>query len=138
MSVIQWANPVSGQFNVGTNWTGGVVPTAGDEAVLGSGGGGYTVSDTTSQSVFAIDVGAGVTLQISGSGTLFESRGGLSGTSTSNSGTIGIGVGAYFELSGIVANSGIIKDEGQLRPNILTITRSRTWTIRLLLELGMA
>src|SRR5262245_25709504 len=31
---IQWANNVSGDFNDGTNWVGGVVPGASDDAVI--------------------------------------------------------------------------------------------------------
>ncbi len=126
MSDIYWANPVSGQFNVGTNWVGGMVPTESDEAVLDSSGIGYVVTDTTNQNVFAIEVGAGVTLQIAGSGVRFSSYGGLNGTSTSNSGTIDIGVGAIFTLGGIVDNTGIIMDEGELGPHGLTLSGGGT------------
>src|SRR6188508_677385 len=35
--VVTWINPGGGDWNVGANWSGGAVPTALDDAVIGSG-----------------------------------------------------------------------------------------------------
>ncbi len=47
MAAIHWLNPVNGDFNTGTNWSGGVVPGKMDDVTLGVlGGAPYTVTES--------------------------------------------------------------------------------------------
>jgi shikimate kinase len=63
MSEIEWQNGVSGDFNVGTNWTGDSVPGASDDALI-TASGTYTVTDNLGNTVNSVTTSAGATLSI--------------------------------------------------------------------------
>src|SRR5438309_2039332 len=44
LATINWINPGSGLFDVGSNWSGGVVPGANDVAVIDTGGTAATIT----------------------------------------------------------------------------------------------
>ena len=43
MTAIHWLNPISGSFTNGADWSGGVAPGQGDDAILDAAGAAYTV-----------------------------------------------------------------------------------------------
>ncbi len=108
MANINWLNDVSGDFNTGTNWSGGMVPTVADNVTLGAlGGTPYTVTDSSTglQQMQALQVAANVTLDIAG--TNFQALAG-----GSNAGTITTTSGGLFLLDDAFANSGTIAIDG--------------------------
>jgi hypothetical protein len=126
VSEVYWANPVSGQFDVGSNWVGGAVPGGGDDAFLESGDGGYTVTDSTNQVVGTVNIGAGVTLDVS-AGTMFGAFGGFGSVHTTNSGLLEIGQFGEVELSNSMINIGTIElDGGDFAPVGLTLSGGGT------------
>jgi hypothetical protein len=66
MADIHWLNPVSGDFNTGTNWTGGTVPTASDNVFLDAVGAAFTVSESphTFQQISTLHLAANATLAV--------------------------------------------------------------------------
>jgi hypothetical protein len=118
MADIHWLNPVSGDFNTGTNWSGGTVPGVSDNVVLGAlGGTPYTVTDgSAGNQVHTLQVAANATLNIGVSvyqQTNFQALYGggnagmidvvagdivLANASFSNSGVITLGSGARGQL----------------------------------------
>ena len=102
MSDIYWAKPKSGQFNVGSNWVGGVEPGGQDNAFLGAGD--YTVRVTVSDNIGALNVSTGVTLDVRGQGVRLGS---FRGDST-NAGIIDISNSGDLLLASSIVNSGII------------------------------
>ena len=65
MAEISWAAAINGDFTDAADWTGGVVPGAADDAILGAAGGDYIVtlsSSDPSQTVNSIQTAANATL----------------------------------------------------------------------------
>src|SRR5258708_7474745 len=103
MSTIAWLSGVSGDFNDATKWDGGVVPGAGDDAVI-TAGGTYvvTIQDTESNQLISLTTAAGVTLEIA-SGASFAVAGGIT-----NAGTILVDDALSLSLAGAIVNTGTI------------------------------
>ncbi len=101
MAEIHWQNAVSGDFNAGANWVGGVAPGPTDDAILDASGPVYTVTDSASgqQTVGIVQTGANATVDI-GSLLLADGTGG-----GINAGTI---EGNTLTTGGDVDNSGQI------------------------------
>jgi hypothetical protein len=108
-------NSATGNWNATTTWAGGVVPTAADSVILGS---GFTVTINVSNAACgALEVGS-------------PSPGGSSGTVVFNSGSqltvsrrVNLGNGAGSRTGSIDMTSG-----GTLICNSLTVNRLGTWT----------
>ncbi|HXV00311.1 MAG TPA: hypothetical protein VG166_07425 [Caulobacteraceae bacterium] len=114
-AAVHWASAVSGNFTVGADWSGGVVPGMTDDAVLDAPGSmPYTVTASTSQTVDAIVTAADATLNI----TAYNANVGAftvsNGTGTGvNAGLISIGEGqngpaASAGFGGAIVNTGEI------------------------------
>jgi hypothetical protein len=105
MAQIDWTNTAGGDFNTGSNWAGGKVPGAGDDAILNAATkSGYTVTTSASDTVNSLQTIALVTLAING-GTFTASSG--SGTGA-NAGTIAVGNNAAFVAGGTLDNVGAV------------------------------
>ena len=87
-TAIHWAAAVNGQFDVGSNWTGGVVPGAGDDAILDAAGGPFTVSAQGGETVGSVRLTANATL-------------------------VTVGVFTATNGTGAGANAGLILDQGE-------------------------
>lgn len=102
MGRIHWRNQVSDDFDAASDWSGGVVPGAHDDAILdASGSVAYTVTASTSQTVFSLQTNALATLAVTG-GT-FTALGGTG--DGKNHGTVSIGDGATFIAGGAFDNA---------------------------------
>jgi hypothetical protein len=103
MAQIDWKNTAGGDFNTGSNWSGGVVPGPADDAIINAATkSGYTVSASVSDTVNSIQTIALTTLAING-GTFTASSG--SGTGA-NAGTIAVGNNTAFDAGGTLSNTG--------------------------------
>jgi hypothetical protein len=126
MADIHWLNPVDGNFDIKSDWSGGVVPGHGDTAILdASGGTPYTVTLTgnRAKSLHSLETSSTATLDIVGmplpvvksvdnGGTIIiEQSGqlivGSKGGHTKNSGMISVDAG-FLQLHNEVQNSGTI------------------------------
>ena len=105
MADIHWLNPVSGSFNTGTNWSGGTVPGASDNAFLDAAGAPYTVTEDPHnfEQVHSLTVGANATLAVGYYDNFQALYGGA------NSGTIQVTGGhSDFLIGGTFTNRGAI------------------------------
>ena len=91
-----------GDWNSSLNWSPAGVPGAGDFARIAAGT--YTVTSNENNSVYAVRIGAGATLEI-GDGTIFAAIG------ATNAGKITVDDGAAL-LLGNIFNSGIVLANG--------------------------
>ena len=104
MSQIHWLEPVSGNFTNASDWSGGRVPGASDDAILDAGGSSFTVTSAASETVDSLQLAANATLTITG-GTFAAVAGTGAGA---NAGLILVGAGDTLSLDGVVANGGAI------------------------------
>ncbi len=134
-AVIQWANNISGDFNTGANWVGGVVPAAGDDAVINFAGvtvtssnnntvlrisctgtfaingGTFTIDSTSTTSSFNLTGGA-----LAGAGTLTVSSAMTWGNATmSGTGATTLSVGATLTISsGVTLDARTLNNSGTI------------------------
>lgn len=110
---VSWKSGVSGDWNVGSNWTGNVVPGVGDYALLNPGA-GYTVTVNSIETLQGVRVLSG-TLQVLSGATLNLTQGTSNpciwhqGT-LNNNGTINIsnGTSSGIQCQGTIVNDGSI------------------------------
>jgi len=114
---IRWASAVSGNFATASEWSGGVVPGAANDALLEPRGAAFTVTASASRSVNSVQTAANATLDITG-GTFTAALGTGGG---SNGGAIVVGDGAGFAFGGTLANIGSIALEGAGRATTLSV-----------------
>ena len=104
-----WAHGVSGNFNTGSNWNGGAVPSSGQDADL-SPTGTYTVTVNIANAVntvLGVQTSANATLDLA-EGTFIA----LNGTDLgANNGTILIGNNTVFEIGGASGAGPIFVDD---------------------------
>ena len=100
-----WQSPVSGAWGNASGWDAGV-PGAWSQAELGSGS--YTVTSQSDQTVYGISIGFGATLRVKAGS--FWANGG-SGTGV-NAGTVSVGAGASFNISGNFENFHLLGANG--------------------------
>ncbi len=113
MANVHWLNDVSGDFNTGTNWSGGTVPGVSDDVTLGVlAGTPYTVTESPRnfEQVHSLTVAANATLVIGYYDNFQALYGGA------NSGTIQVTGGhSDFLIGGTFTNRGAISlDHGEL------------------------
>lgn len=105
-----WNNPSGGNWNVGTNWSGGTVPTAGQNAVIDLSG-TFSVSLTDNRSIAAVTVNAA-------GATLSQTAGDLTASAlfTLQAGTLHLSGGRLLGNGGVSTSTGttIVLDGGQL------------------------
>jgi hypothetical protein len=105
MTAIHWLNAINGSFTNASDWSGGTVPGASDDAILDAAGGApYTVTSSASVSVGSIQTASGATLAIT-AGTFSASAGSASGA---NAGLILVSAGAGIVAEGVLDNTGTI------------------------------
>ena len=112
---IHWKSAVSGDWSEGSNWVGGVVPGAGDDAVIDPGG-TYTVTISTAisaNSLILSAAGAIVTETAGGSLT-------LAGALTLTAGTLQLNSGATT-FGGLTQSVGSMADTGTLTVSGTTV-----------------
>ena len=101
---VHWLNAVNGAFQTGANWSGGVSPGPGADAILDAlGSTRYTVTASASQTVGSIQTAATATLQVAAA---FTATGG-SGTGLS-AGRITVANDAVFTVGGAFDNTGLV------------------------------
>src|SRR5580698_10253321 len=101
MASIHWLDPVNGNLNVASDWSGGSIPDPADDAILDAPGGAFTVTAPTSETVESIQLAANATLAITG-GTFTAAAGTGLGA---NAGKITIGSRSRLLVSGELDNS---------------------------------
>src|SRR5581483_7873895 len=97
-----WTNAAGGNWNVPGNWSGGLVPTATDNATLGSLTGSYTVQLTDNQNINNLTIGSnsatfsatGGSLTVGGTFAVNAGTYTLSGGTLTLNGTMTTGAGA--------------------------------------------
>ena len=120
-------NNTSVNWNVGTAWVGGVVPTASDDVVLPSGGGStYGIALTTAQSAASVSIAGSTsaakstTLTLTAGGVL-TIGGNLSLASTSGKGNAFIKGGGSIQVGGTFTGNGTVISAGVLVINAASI-----------------
>jgi hypothetical protein len=105
MTQIHWLNPISGSFTNTSDWSGGVVPGAGDDAILDAPGTTpYAVTASTNGTISSLQTAADATFDIS-----TQSFTVINGTGIgANAGVISVAFGATLNVGGTVHNSGQI------------------------------
>ena len=113
MAYVYWDNPVSGDFANASDWVGGTVPGASDDAVFLAASPPYTVTSSADETVRGIGLGAAATLAIDGG--VFTA---IAGTDQrANAGQITVTNGAHFVVGGIldcVDGGGVSLDGGSM------------------------
>ncbi|MCB2376462.1 T9SS type A sorting domain-containing protein [Hymenobacter sp. BT635] len=94
-----WTGATSTAWNVGTNWTGGVVPSASDNVVIPSGLGRYPVVSTSTATASLVTVNSGASLTVADGGMLT-----VTGNFVNN-GTFAAANNATVALSGTTAQA---------------------------------
>jgi hypothetical protein len=135
MAEIHWLEPVNGNWDKASDWSGGVVPGASDDVFLdASETADYTVKVTGFQPVNTLQIASNATLDIGdakaacgfdathglsnagsivvGKGSFLDSGGGGSGNLT-NTGTIVAKNGGNLRLNNVINNSGMIEVESK-------------------------
>ncbi|MGI8839316.1 MAG: hypothetical protein ACR2F8_00780, partial [Caulobacteraceae bacterium] len=113
MTDIHWLNPVSGDFNTGTNWSGGAVPGISDNATLGVlGGTPYTVTEGGNDQIQTLQVAANATLDIGVS--VYQQSNFQALADGANAGTIDVKAGIFVLGGGTFANTGTISATAQI------------------------
>jgi hypothetical protein len=111
MAAITWTNPVSGNFNTAADWTGGVVPGPGDDALLDAPGAlAYTVTVTADHTVQGFQTAQTATLELQGAGVELS----ISGVGVyDNAGhvVVGDGTSLHFQAATLV-NGGAVELDG--------------------------
>ena len=126
MSQIHWLNAIDGNFDDGSAWSGGVVPTSGDNAILNAAGPAFTVVAGYSETVNSIQTSANATLVIN-SGTNFATFNAGAGTGGgANAGTISVGSRDTFECGVTLNNSGVISLNSGAYGSSLTLSSNTT------------
>jgi len=102
MSNIYWKQPVDADFATASDWGGGVVPGAGDAAILNVTRQDYTVSTDENQTVGSLSLRSNATLAIAGG--VFDA---IHGTGSGvNAGEIIVNRGASVTVTDSLSNSG--------------------------------
>ncbi len=126
MAQIHWLTAVSAPFTTAADWTGGVVPGPGDDAILDATGGPYTVfSKAASQVVNSVQLTAGATLSVASNKTFTITNGTGSGA---NDGIIIVNQGATLFAGGTINNHHGIVLTGSGKNSNLTLLSNTTLT----------
>ncbi|HEY7851728.1 MAG TPA: hypothetical protein VIB82_02060, partial [Caulobacteraceae bacterium] len=105
MAAIHWTHQVNGSFTNAADWTGGLVPGAGDDALLDAAGvTAFTVTSSSYVMVNSIQTSTKATLAVTG-GTFDATKGTGAGA---NAGTVSVGSAATFEIGGTFTNTGVV------------------------------
>ena len=101
VAVYQWINTAGGAWTTAGNWSGGVVPHAGDAATINISG-SYVVTISSAAAVYSLAVSdAGATVAINSGGTLT-----LAGSLTATAGTVELNSGGIITGGTLVASGG--------------------------------
>ncbi len=111
-SAIPVESVMSADWNVGTTWDGGVVPSAGDDITIKSGDIVEITTPAVAGFTGSITIEAGAELKLTGAATSTSGRLVSSGTIT-NDGTITI-IGGTVNKSGRLTNSGTLTNTGTI------------------------
>jgi hypothetical protein len=105
ISTANWVNSTGGDWDTAANWSLNGVPSSQTDASILVVGGNHTVTSALSRDVYSVQAGAGVILDItSGTFTLAEGTSTAGGGSGTNAGTVKVGAGATFDISGVFDN----------------------------------
>jgi hypothetical protein len=107
-TVVTWvgttSSGLSGDWNVGSNWSSDAVPTSNSDAAI-SASGTYTVTSSADETINSLATAKGATLAITG-GTFAIT----SGTGTgANAGAITVADGATLQVGGTFQNTGALQ-----------------------------
>ena len=121
MPAIHWLNPISGSFTNATDWSGGIVPGASDDAILDAAGVSlYTVTASGGGTIDSLQTAGNATFDVT-QGHFYITNGTGGGR---NAGTIVVATNATLTLEGVVENTGAIELAGELysEEGVLTLT----------------
>jgi hypothetical protein len=104
MSTIYWLTDINGSFTNASDWSGGKVPGASDDAIIDAVGSAFTVTSGADERVNSVQLASNATLSLT-AGT-FSATGGTG--AGANAGVILIGAGATLVVADTVTNSGTI------------------------------
>lgn len=104
MSIVTWKNGVSGSWQTGADWSGGLVPGVNDDALI-TNTGSYVVTSTSFVEVHSVQLSAHATLDISAGGFQLDAGTGAG----ANAGTIIIENSNYIRVAGTLDNTGTIE-----------------------------
>jgi hypothetical protein len=103
MSTITWKTATSGNFTDTAKWTGGILPTDGDDALLNPAGSAYTVTVADSVSVDQLGMASNATLDVTNEITIS-----LGSDAIGLGGLIEVEDGAFLSLGETIDNTGTI------------------------------
>jgi hypothetical protein len=127
MAEIHWKKADNGDFNDPRRWSGGVVPGAGDDAILDAAGGDSQASVTKDDTVNSIQLNANSVLYIA-SGATFTATEGTGAGSVANE--IYVSAGATFAVGGMMDITGeIVLGGGAGKASIATLLIQSTTTL---------
>jgi hypothetical protein len=117
MALIHWLKTMSGGFSDGADWSGGVAPGAGDDAILDAPGStAYKVSVTSNATVASIQTSANALLDIEADFSAADGTG-----AGVNAGAIRIENGGVLTLQGTVDNTGSIEIFGTVSTTTIVL-----------------
>ncbi len=101
LSNVNWINPAGGNWDVGSNWSTGMVPTADDDAKITiAGPATVTIQGNDAESVRTVTTAAGDTLAVTGGSLTVGVSSTLSGSLNLSGGTVSVASGAVLTLAG--------------------------------------
>jgi autotransporter passenger strand-loop-strand repeat protein len=103
---VSWIHHTGGSWDVAGNWSPQVVPGALADAALLTVGGNHTITSAKSRTVYSVQTGAGVILDVT-SGTFAITAGTFSNDARagSNAGTVKVEGAATLDISGVFDNT---------------------------------
>jgi len=120
--IVSWTNASGGNWNVGSNWSTGEVPTVSDSVVIDLAG-TYTVTVTSSVTVATLDIGGtgSPTLTITGNGVTLAVTDGMT-----NAGTVEV-TQSYFSgvTTELAVSGGTLTNTGLIRSLVGSTTGTR-------------
>ena len=101
LATVNWVNAAGGAWDVGSNWSTGTVPGAGDDAVINTTSAAtVTIQGSDAESVHSLTTAASDTLALNGGSLAVGANSTLTGNFNLGGGTINVASGAVLTLAG--------------------------------------
>jgi hypothetical protein len=124
LKALHWLSSINGLFQTAANWTGGLVPGPGSDAILDASGANYTVTASASRAVAGIQTAANAILSVAG-GTFTAANGTDGGV---NAGRIAVANDSIFTVGGTLDNAGSVTLGASSDHSIIKVTGALTLT----------
>ena len=107
MTTITWANAISGDWSTAADWSGGVVPAASDDVLIGDAG-PYSVTVSSGEAAMSLELdAAGATLAVASGGSLA-----IGSTLDLTAGTLDLAAGGAIDGGTLAADGGVVAWNG--------------------------